>query len=273
MSLAFNISALTDNDRQTRRTLVRAKRILEQMLETNGAFSDRAEIIPAAPEQTDVHKSRIMAGSRDSNTPTGVAQGLSLQTPQRSKLSEDDILKRGLLSVWAITTSLHSDLIGSRCVLLRWHKSHFGCHVFKFHVPGKKRLYILGPANLQTIEDNLPYDGDYCEKFHWLSRNPLNGVAYGTGFRYIDSIKDQFELQLFSPSADESVGAAEDTLRKKRTLDQKDASAARPLKKKTRDDVFSKGDKVIVEATSGLDARYNGKLGTVVSQLRVRKAL
>lgn len=94
MSTELNMSALTDNDRQTRRTLVRVKRILEQMLETNGAFSDGAEIIPPAPEQTDVHKSLIMAGSSDSNTPTAVAPGWSLQTPQRSELSKDDILER-----------------------------------------------------------------------------------------------------------------------------------------------------------------------------------
>lgn len=273
MSTELNTSALTDDDQQTRRTLTRAKRILEQMLETKRTFSDRAEILPAAPEQTDVHKSCIMAGSRDSNTPTAVAQGLSLQTPQRSKLSEDDILKRGLLSVWDITISNHSDLIGSRCVLLRWHKSQVGYHVFRFHVPGKKRLYTLGPANLQTIQDDFPYDGDYCEKFHWLFRNPLNGVAYGTEFRYDSLIDDQFELQLLNRSADESVGAAEGIQQKKRTFDKTDVSAARPSKKKTRDYGFSKGDKVIVEATSGRNDRYNGKQGEVLSQLRVSQIM
>lgn len=273
MSTELNMSALTDNDWQTRQTLTRAKEILEQMLGTKCAFSDRAEMLPAAPEQTDVHKSCIMAGSRDSNTPTAVAQGLSLQTPQRSMLSIDDILKKGLLSVWAITISLHSDLIGSRCVLVRWDKSKVGYHVFRFHVPGKKRLYTLGPANLQTIEDNFPYDGDYCQKFHWLFGNPLNGVAYGTGFRYDGLIDDQFELQLLNPSADESVGAAEGMQQKKRTFDKTDVSAARPSKKKTRDYGFSKGDKVIVEATSGRNVRHNGKQGEVQSQLRVSQIM
>jgi hypothetical protein len=212
------------------------------MLETNGAFSDGAEIIPPAPEQTDVHKSLIMAGSSDSNTPTAVAPGWSLQTPQRSELSKDDILERGLLSVWAITTSWRPDVIGSRCVLVRRKKLQAGNIVLKFHVPGKKRLYTLSPANLQTIEDNFPYDGDYCEKFDWLFRNPLNGVEYGTEFRYDGLIDDQFELQLLNPSADESVGAAEGIQQKKRTFDKTDVSAARPSKKKTRDYGFSKGD-------------------------------
>jgi len=189
-------------------------------------------------------------------------------------LSKDDILKQGLLSVWVVTNSCTADLIGKSCVLIKSKQLLLG-PVLKFHVPGTDRYYVLHPNNLRKIDHDpsFPYDGDYSQKFQWLKKNPLNGVAYGTGFRYIDSIEDQFELQLVSPSADESVGAAEDTLRKKRTLDQKDASAARPLKKKTRDDVFSKGNEVIVEATSGLDARYNGKLGTVLSQLRVPESM
>jgi len=185
-------------------------------------------------------------------------------------LSSEDILAKGLLSVWAVTESHFADVNGKRCVFIRSEQDEQGT-LLKFHVPGTDYLTTLCPYNLQKIVDDasFPYDGDYYQKFSWLFKNPLNGVAYGTGFRYAGLIEDQFELQLLNPSEDESVGAAGGQLEKKRTLDEPDVSAARPLKTRRPLDKFSRGDKVRVTATSELNAQEYGKSGEVLSQVRV----